>query len=245
MLLNSILKILREDIGTLIHPYKNDPYFSGITFLAEQSAKFGLTSTFNIMAAVPSLRDTGYSLSTPIARDVFNTISGMGHKIGLHTSFLSFDNPEKVRKEKSALEKFTMFNIDVVRSHYLRLKTPNSWKMWQSAGLKRDTSYAFAESEGFRCGTCIPYQVFDISENKPLEFFEEPLLVMDSTLKIYRNLSIQEAKESIYHLAKMCKFVGGNFTLLWHNTSFFRDWQDWGNAYPEILSSLRSLLNND
>lgn len=239
------LKELKKDVNALVNSYKKDPYFLGIANLVEQSTKFGFVSTFNIMAASPSLRDAGYSLSSPIAKDMLNLITNRGHKIGLHSSFNSFDKKDRLKKEKSKLEKFTGGNIDIIRSHYLRLKTPESWEIWQAAGLKRDTSYAFAENEGFRCGTCIPYQVFDIKEDKTLDIIEEPLIVMDTTLKNYRQLTILEAKESIYTLAQICKFVGGNFTLLWHNTSFFRDWKVWGNAYPEILSSLSSLLTKD
>jgi hypothetical protein len=234
-----------EDLGILFNTYRQDPFFSGINFLAEQTAKFGFTSTFNIMATTPSFHDTGYSLVSPIANDMLNLINSNKQKIGLHSSYLSFDNPDKLAKEKTELEKFTKRKIDTVRAHYLRLKTPDSWKNWQEVGIKRDTSYAFAEHEGFRCGTCIPYQVFDIIEDKPLEIIEEPLIVMDGTLKTYRKLTLPEAKESIIRLAKICKFVNGHFTLLWHNTSFFRDWQIWGNAYPEILSSLSSLLTNN
>ena len=239
------VKNLGDDLHILFNSYNQDPYYSGINYLADQSEKFGFSSTFNIMAAAPSFRDTGYSLSSSIARNMLNIIIKKGHKIGLHSSFLSFNKPEKLAKEKSELEKFTGRNVDTVRSHYLRLETPDSWKIWQAAGIKYDTSYGFSEHVGFRCGTCFPYQPFDISEDKPIGIIEEPLVVMDTTLKSFQNFTLQEAREKINCLAALCKFVGGNFTLLWHNTSFFRDWMDWGNAYPEILSSLSSLLNNN
>lgn len=235
---------LRDDFGILFNSYRKDPYFSGIKLLAERSAEFGFSSTFNIMATSPSIYDAGYSLTSPIAREMLGLLANKGHQIGLHASYLSFGNPDRITKEKFELEKLTKGQVDIIRSHYLRLKTPESWKTWQTAGFKRDTSYGFSEHEGFKCGTCFPYQTFDIAEDKPLDLIEEPLIVMDTTLKSYRMLALPKAKEAIIRLAGICKFVGGNFAFLWHNTSFFRDWQDWGKAYPEILSLLRSLLSN-
>jgi hypothetical protein len=64
---------------------------------------------------------------------------------------------------------------------------------------------------------------------------------MDATLKAYKKISVDYGIEKINQLAKICKFVDGNFTLLWHNTSFFRDWQIWGEKYPQIVTGLVEL----
>jgi hypothetical protein len=232
---------LQNDLGVLFGTYE-DPFYFGIKTLAKQSAKFDFSSTFNIMAASPSLYDAGYSLSSPIAKEVFNLLINKGHKIGLHASYYSLNKPDKLLKEKFKLENSYGQNVDIVRSHYLRLKTPTSWIEWQAVGIKRDTSYGFSEHEGFRCGTCFPFQHFDINKDKSMDIVEEPLIIMDTTLKGFRKLNINQAKQTIIQLASLCKFVNGSFSLLWHNTSFFRDWQDRGIEYSEILSSLRALL---
>jgi hypothetical protein len=233
---------LKDDFGILFSSYTKDPFYSGFKTLAEQSEKYGFSSTFNLMASAPTFYDAGYSLSSPTVSKMLNLINENGHRIGLHASYYSLNRPEKLLKEKSELEKFTGKNVDIVRSHYLRVKTPSSWNDWQTVGLKRDGSYGFSEHEGFRCGTCIPFQPFDIIKDMTLDIFEEPLIIMDATLKGYRKLNVSEAKETIFRIARLCKFVKGNFTVLWHNTSFFRDWDTWGIEYPEILASLKSLL---
>ncbi len=243
--LNLNIKNIHQDLKILFRSYSEDPFFSGINFLAEKSAEFDFSSTFNIMSTSPSLRDSGYSLSSPLALKLLDFIDEKNHQIGLHASYLSFEKPGRLVKEKSKLEKYTGRNAEVIRSHFLRIKTPESWNFWQIAGFKQDTSYGFSEHEGFRCGTCFPYYPFDISADKALNIIEEPLIVMDTTLKSYRKLSIQESKEVIIKLAKTCKFVGGNFTILWHNTTFFRNRQDWGFLYTEILSFLQSILTEN
>jgi hypothetical protein len=235
--------LIKEDIGIFFNSYKLDPYFAGINFLSDQSAKFGFFSTFFIMAAKLSLKDSGYSLSSHPAHEMTRAITANGHAIGLHASYRSFGKSDLLLKEKAALEILTRKPVDIIRTHYLRISTPESWKTWQNAGFTKDTSYGTAEHEGFRCGTCFSFKPFDITTDHPLEIIEEPLIVMDTTLKGYRHLSIQEGRSTILRLAKLCKFVGGNFTLLWHNTSFFRDWKKWGDIYPEILSDLHSTIS--
>ena len=172
---------------------------------------------------------------------VIRKIEENGFEIGLHPSFGSFENPDLINKEKRKLEEHISHPLEGGRHHYLRVKTPHTWRNWEETGLKYDNSYTFAEHEGFRCGTCFPYKVFDIEQNKELDFIEIPLIVMDTTLKNYRKLPLEVAKERIFYLARICKSVGGCFSLLWHNSSFTQSWEKWGDEYEEIIKDL-SLL---
>jgi hypothetical protein len=229
---------LQADMRNIHSDYLEDPYFRGIEKLAEVSALHNLKSTFNLMAADPSGPDEGYSLDSKHFTQALQIIEGNGHQIGLHASYRSFDQPERIHEEKYRLENATGMEISTVRQHYLRIQTPHSWEAWAAAGLTKDTSYGFSEHEGFRCGTCHAYSVFDLNADRELALIEEPLIVMDATLKAYRKIPVHDGIEKINQLAKICKFVGGNFTLLWHNTSFFRDWEEWGEEYPQIIAGL-------
>jgi len=230
-----------QNLKQFFRSYEDDDYFYGIRKITETSSRNGLNSVFNLMATTPGKRDEGYKLGSALMQRVINKIEGSGFEIGLHPSFRSFEEPGLVEKEKITLEKHIRHDVKGGRQHYLRVKTPETWQIWQEAGLHYDNSYTFAEHEGFRCGTCFPYTVFDVTQNKELDFVELPLIVMDTTLKNYRKLSIDDAKERIFHLAKICKFVGGCFTLLWHNSSFTQSWQKWGDEYADIIKGL-SLL---
>lgn len=229
---------LLADMRNIRSNYAEDPYFAGIETLSEISARHNLTSTFNLMAADPSGLDEGYSLNSRQFNQAMQIIRGHGHQIGLHASYRSFDHPELIREEKLRLEDAVRAEITTIRQHYLRVQTPQSWEAWAAAGFTKDTSYGFSEHEGFRCGTCQAFPVFDLRADRELELIEEPLIVMDATLKAYRKLPVDDGIEKINQLAKICKFVNGNFTLLWHNTSFFRDWQEWGEKYPQIVADL-------
>jgi len=229
---------LLEDMQNIRSDYSEDPYFGGIRTLVEVSANHNLISTFNLMAADPSRMDEGYPLTSNQFKQTRRIIQENGHQIGLHASYRSFDHPEMIREEKLRLEEATDSEVTIVRQHYLRIHTPRSWEVWNTAGFVKDTSYGFSEQEGFRCGTCHAYPVFDLRADRELELIEEPLIVMDTTLKSYRKIPIDEGILKINQLVKMCKAVNGNFTLLWHNTSFFRDWEEWGEKYPKIIAGL-------
>ncbi len=71
--------------------------------------------------------------------------------------------------------------------------------------------------------------------------WERPLLAMDSTLRHYRGLRPAEAEARLLQLAKRCHEVGGEFSLLWHNTSLYGTWQEWGAMYERLLPTLAPL----
>ena len=45
--------------------------------------------------------------------------------------------------------------------------------------MEWESSLGFPEKEGFRCGTCFEYSVFNIHKRKKLILKEKPLIVMD------------------------------------------------------------------
>ena len=66
-----------------------------------------------------------------------------------------------------------------------------------------------------------------MEEDRELNIIEIPLIAMDGTLKTYRKLRIKEGSDSILKLKNRCRKVEGTFTLLWHNTSIYRGWEEW------------------
>lgn len=232
---------LKEDLLNIKSDPLKDPYLTGVRALAETSSRHGFRSVFNLMAAEPSRQDDGYALNSEAFKAVVRAIANNGHQIGLHASYRSYDQPELLAREKLHLEAAIGQEVRVVRQHYLRARAPRSWQAWQNAGFTRDTTYGYAEHEGFRCGTCHPYRVFDLENDREMELVEEPLIVMDTTLRTYRQMNVESAIQKIFELARLCRAVRGKFTLLWHNTSFTRNWKGWGIRYPELIAGLAAI----
>ncbi|MBQ2076541.1 MAG: hypothetical protein II471_03415, partial [Bacteroidales bacterium] len=129
--------------------------------------------------------------------------------------------------------------ISAVRQHFLRFDVRKTPQVWQERGIRSDSTLGFPERDGFRCGTCHPYPLYDIENDCALEVVEHPLVAMDTTLFQYRELTKEDAFASICRLYERCKVVDGDFVMLWHNTTMFGEFKSWyENVYLKFLNSL-------
>ena len=158
--------------------------------------------------------------------------------IGLHPSYDSYDNYEKLIYEKQKLESQINQEVELIRQHYLRFKVPLTWKIQSQAGFRTDYSLGYPEMEGFRCGTCHPFHPYDLKNKEEMRILEIPLISMDRTLMNYRKMKPKQAFARITEIHKRCISVNGTFTLLWHNSSLFDEHKEWGNEYQSFIENL-------
>lgn len=221
------------------------PQMQGVYRLAEYSKQAGLSSAFNFMATDHSSFDSGYDPAAASVRNCVSFLTDSGHEIGFHPSYYTLNNLSKLQAEKAKLESaLTLYSgakIEGGRQHYLRFQMPGTWRHWSQIEMSYDSTLGYADREGFRCGTCHPFTVFDFEQDQELPLVEIPLIVMEVALRSYRGMTIDEAHQRIIQLAKICRSVGGTFTLLWHNTSFEGVWSAWGERYPLIVQELAAL----
>jgi hypothetical protein len=192
------------------------------------SEKHGLKSAFYFKTDCTNGKfDIPYPIQHPFLREMLRDIHNRGHEIGLHPSYETYRNPEQTRKEFEKLlqvcsEEGITQDKWGGRQHYLRWEAPTTWRNWNEAGLNYDSSLSYADCAGFRCGTCHDFPVFDVFQNSTLKLLERPLIVMEGTLfgENYMNLSYKKAIETTLVLKRHCRKFRGNFTLLWHNSSF-------------------------
>jgi hypothetical protein len=210
--------------------------YRAIFQLAETSKKHGFQSQFYFMAARQNSKQEGYDPALPRLKKIYRFLKKEGHEIGFHPGYNTFGNLSLLKKEKVKLEQALEEKVTSGRQHFLRFQVPRTWRDWEEAGLLRDSTLGYAEQEGFRGGTCHPYHPFDLERDHELSLLEVPLIVMDPTLKHYKNMTAENAKERILHLAARCFEVEGTFTLLWHNTLLHDSF--WHRAYIETLAVL-------
>ena len=86
-------------------------------------------------------------------------------------------------------------------------------------GFSYDSTLCYAAHEGFRNSYCHPFRLFDFENNKMLNHWEIPLLVMDGTLFGYRKLTFDDAESSVKDIFNEVEKFNGVFTILWHNSS--------------------------
>lgn len=221
---------------------KRDVYLSDCYELANLSEQNGLQSAFYFMSAQKSRMDDGYD---PQARQIQRLIQDLrqkGCEIGFHAGYAAYNDLECLMPEKFRMDKALGEKRYGGRQHFLRFQIPNTWRLWEQAGLVYDSTLGYADYEGFRCGTCHPYQPFDIEQNCQINLLEIPLIVMDGTLRQYQALTPEEGERRILTLARRCKQVGGMFTLLWHNSSLHDEWEPWITMYRRMLPRLVELV---
>jgi hypothetical protein len=141
------------------------------------------------------------------------------------------------------LETITQKNVTNSRQHFLRLNFPTTYRALIQAGITDDFTMGYADAVGFRAGVAVPFQWFDLLENKITTLTIHPFMAMDATLKQYLNLNPAKAAQIVIDLAKATQKYGGQMITLWHNSSFTEEWKGWKEAYISILEGCKNPIN--
>ena len=199
--------------------------FDRIMDISEQN---GLQSAFYFKTACTDpVYDNSYSVDHPYIRQLIKDIHQRGHEIGFHPSYITYNDQAQTRKEYERLRK--VCEEEGIkqehwggRQHYLRWQVPVTWRNWAEAGLDYDSTLSYADHAGFRCGVCYEFPVYDLEQRKTLDLVERPLVVMEGSVlgEQYMGLNGQVALDYMLHLKRLCQQFDGDFTLLWHNSSF-------------------------
>jgi len=193
-------------------------------------------SRFYFMAGGNTKYDFDSYLQSKKFKRIVNEIRDRGHIIGIHPSYNTYNNESLLKHEKQMLEDAIGEMVYEGRQHYLRFKNPDTWIIWNNAGLKIDSTLSYATIPGFRCGVCYDFPVFDIIERKTLDLIERPLIFMDASLVKYQNTDDTNFLEQIVHLRDTVKKYNGNFVFLWHNSSFnWGNWRKYQKYYKKLF----------
>ena len=208
------------------------------SFLMKRSDKLGIKSHFYFMAVERQGNDfyTPCYLNSKRFRRLIASIRKKGHFIGFHPGYMTCKNKELWREEKNRLERALNERVMEGRQHYLMMEVPYTLRMWNEQGMKVDSTLGYADREGFRCGTGNCFPVFDFLERKVLTLHEIPLIVMDGTLRFYRDLTNEQALEILMYYIVCGKKYNMPVTFLFHNSSFDnRKWRGWKQIYLKLL----------
>jgi len=228
---------LKDAFWQSLVPERNS-YLQAVYALAALSTRNGLDSAFYFMSAKPSLFDSGYDPELPWVKACIQELLKQGVEIGFHPGYYTLDDPGLFAVEKQRLDDVVGHTKYGGRQHFLRFRVPDTWLLWESAGLTYDSTMVYPDHEGFRCGTCHPFQPYDLRTDRLLDLWEQPPIVMDGTLRDYRSLTPAAGEHRILELARRCRDVEGTFILIWHNTSLSKGWVEWGAMYQRVIEKL-------
>ncbi|MDP4177090.1 MAG: hypothetical protein Q8900_01955 [Bacillota bacterium] len=152
--------------------------------------------------------------------------------IGLHTNYFSYDNEDSIKDEIKAIEDFTSTKVLSCRNHYLRFKVPNTWYNLSNSGILCDSTIGYSDKNGFRAGIADGFIPFDVNENKLINIFEVPLVIMDGII-MEKNISFCEKWDVIRNILDEVILHKGTVSVLWHQRVIENS--EYKDMYEKIL----------
>jgi peptidoglycan/xylan/chitin deacetylase (PgdA/CDA1 family) len=219
-------------VNTGVH---EDPY-NVFDYLRQLFAKTGIKPHIFFQVGARGQYDKNIYPFHPEMRNILQQTAQWAI-VGLHPSYESYSYPERLTMEKKVLEKITGKYVFSCRQHYLKIKLPVSYRRFSEAGITEDFSLGYSSQLGFRAGTCHAYRFFDLNNNELTSLIIRPLMVMDVTLKDYLKLTPDQAIHQISAVVAVVRANHGDFSLLWHNSSFSKvgGWQQWKTVFEDAL----------
>ena len=164
---------------------------------------------------------------------VIKKLSSGGWEIGLHGSYYSFLDLEKLSRDKKDLEEISNQVVHGIRQHHLNLKIPETWQYHEKIDLEYDSSLGFKNDVGFRWGTCFPFHPLDAGSGKPLSILELPLVVMDTPLFTTE----KDIWDEILDIVDIVEKQNGLLTILFHHSVFNeREYPGWTDMYQKLIN---------
>jgi hypothetical protein len=214
-------------LRSLVGDHRVDPN-NTFDFLMEVSERHGLRSAFYFLAHRDERPRQGpYLFEHPWVRALIGQIARRGHEVGIHPSHCTYRDAERTLEELTRLRRVA--ESEGVqqeqwggRQHFLRWANPDTWRNWETAGLRYDSTLAYSEAVGFRAGTCHAYRAFDLQARRALDLQERPFQVMDVALLSSMALPLDAARATVLQIAAQCRRYRGSMGILWHNNTLLR-----------------------
>ncbi len=205
--LNNRIKVWRK-----IDP---DPY-DVFDELLDELDRNGVKAVFFAMTANRSKYDKNNHYQSKDYRNLLKRIA-QKHTVGLHPGYRAAQNPAIFKTEKIRLEGILDNQITYVRQHYLRQFLPEMWQTYQENDILHDYSIGYAVREGFKVGTCAPYQAFDVVNNQSLPIIIHPFALMDTALWRNQKMDYQEVLEVSNEIKAQIVMANSSLSAVWHN----------------------------
>ena len=216
-----------------------------IADLLAVEASHGVRSSWFVLCDRPTLAtaragDLTYRPDSAQSRRIFDALRDGGHEIGLHGSFATSDDHARFVTQRSLLRSIAGAEPAGVRQHYLRMRAATTPRGMSAAGFAYDSTYGFADRNGFRLGTADVLPLWDAELQTIVGLDEAPFVWMDRALSKYQHVEAPRAWiDDALMLAKRCRDVEGLWVGIWHpNLAPALGFPDAPVAYARLVAEL-------
>jgi hypothetical protein len=186
--------------------------------LEAASGEYDFASTLFVVGRRAHRRDPNYRIE-----EIANRLSVAGRQhgfsIGIHGSYRSVTEDRSLAQETRDLRALTHGKVLANRQHWLRFGEHKAlFDEVERAGLLVESTLGFSEEIGFRNGACFAFPPYDFAQERPHNFLEVPLVVMDGALRVASRASGKHPQALADEvLAESRRFGWGGVSLVWHN----------------------------
>ncbi len=232
-------------LGAALRSVAGDPVRAAAEAILEIEQKQSVRSTWFIICGTPTFAtrragDVTYNPESAAARRIITAIIAAGHEIGLHGSFETYDHGERFAAQRERLQRITGEAPRGVRQHYLRMQPGRTQRAMASARFEYDSTFGFADRNGFRLGLADVVGSFDDESGERLDVDEVPFVWMDRALSKYRGVEEPNAWiDDALALADICRQTESLWVGIWHpNLSPALGFPRAPEAYARLVRSI-------
>lgn len=221
----------------VIRGREQDP-FDTFDFIIEQSRlNRNRHLIFFVLIGDYSLHDKPANYHSEPFRELLKHLADHA-KLGLHPTYSTLEEPGRVDIESRRLSGVVHREVKRSRFHFLRMQLPYSYTNLVRCNILNDYSMGFADTSGFRAGTCTPYPFYDLTHDCETLLMVHPFCTMDTTMNIHQKLTPQQAWDEYKILIDEVRSVGGTFCAIWHNQNLcdLYGWKGWRELYQKVLA---------
>lgn len=233
--------LFSKQIRKTISFFISNPFYLCFDYWEELEKKANIRSVFYVYAKTGKknlkswLLDPSYDITTNMnLQKKLQHLIHEGFEVGLHGSFYSATDEEKLSKEKTTLENAIGTDVQKVRQHWLRYeesKTPYIHNNF----FRYDSTLGWNDCMGFRSGIAGRYRPYDHNNQKPFDYMVTPQVIMDANIYDYgadhsKALSIK----AIELLEGLRQFKSAHISISWHQRVCNNDYR-WHGLYEKIL----------
>lgn len=185
--------------------------------------------------------DTTFGDRNAAYNALIRRLSETGAFVGVHPSYESAESPEMIGRQTRRLAEIAGQPVTLSRQHFLKLKTPETYRALLEAGIRDEYTGCLHSRTGWRFGMAAPFPWYDRWREESTALTLHPVAAMDRSLMQYEGRSPDDSLKRLLELIGQARQVGGRFHLLLHNDTLSElpPWTGWLAVYGSVLDALR------